>query len=177
MKIRIYFVIVSAILLGGCAATLDDFREMNAHQRADYACNHHHRIVLLDVDIEAKQSAVVETEAALRQGYRIHRHCEEQLVTIPSYIKNEKSECSTDAEGVETCTTTYNREDSEVEYRTICSEIPVAIDGAFEKEKLQEYRSALQSQKKEVANLYDSCYRKVKPLGADQAFDYYQSIK
>lgn len=111
---------------------------------------------------DALQSAR-DTEAAIAQGYRLHQSCKE--IYVPS-----TSECHTDIEGVTRCTQSSEKE-------TVCEDLPVAIDGTLEKEKLKNYQDSHKQYSHRFNKKMRECKLYVRPLSAQEAFDYYQRVR
>ena len=157
-----------ALLLAGCAS-LDDFRAMAPSERADYVCERHRDVQDLDARINETESAIVETSSAIAAGYRLHRSCKQVPVT-----RTTEERCTTeknkDGEDVKVC-----KETAKISHEQVCEDVPVTIDGAFERQKLADYRADLRGLEGEWSRAFDSCFDEVRGMSAERAFDFYQA--
>ena len=160
------------LLTGGCAS-VEDFRAMTPAERADYVCDRRRDVQRLDSQISDTESAIAETSSAIAAGYRLHRSCKQVPVTRTTEERctTEKAEKEGDAD-VEVC-----KETAKISHERVCEEIPVVIDGAFEREKLSDYRRDLRALEDEVGRVFDSCHNEVRGMSADRAFEYYESSR
>ena len=162
---------IGGALLGGCAS-LDDFRGMSPSERADYVCDRHYDVKQLDAEIAAAESEIADISAALARGFRLHRYCKQ----IPVKRKT-REKCSTEQQNsesgggeVEVC-----EEISEIKHEEFCEDIPVPIDGEFERDKRDRRRGELRNLENELARVFTACTNEVRQMSAERAFDYYQS--
>lgn len=153
-------------ILSGCAATLEDFQEMSASERTDYVCERHREVKYLTKKVNENYDAITDTEAAIGRGYRLHESCKE--VTI---IRPDVQECHVVKDELK-CV-----EKDEKETQTVCEDIPVAIDGELEERKLRRYERDYDDFSAQLDRQIAACRAEVKRLGADAAFDYYQSVR
>ncbi len=159
-------VIFAVLFLGGCA-TLEDFRAMTPPERADYVCQRHWEAGQIRAELDNAESFAADSEIALSRGYRLHRSCELVPVVVAATER-----CITEEDGARVC-----RETSELSHKEVCKDEPVAIDGAFEKEKLNGYRKQIRELRAEHDAAFNACVAKVRGMSAADAFDYFQSVK
>ena len=136
---------------------------MSPYQRAEYACSADWEVHSLKSMKEQAEAGVNETEAVIAQGYRLHQSCRQ--VYVPTV-----SGCVTTIGGATTCTHSSKKE-------TVCEDVPVAIDGALEKEKLRKYRSAYKNYSAKLTKKMNACIARVRVLSVQEAFDYYERVR
>lgn len=167
---KFYGVLLLSVFAGGCAS-LDDFRAMTPSERAEYVCDRQREVRHLDSRVSETESAIAETSAAIAAGYRLHRSCKQVPVT-----RTTEERCTTEKaekegeEDVKVC-----KETAKISHEQVCEDIPVVIDGAFERDKLADYRGDLRALENELARVFDRCVSEVRGMSAEGAFDYYQS--
>lgn len=155
-----------ALFLGGCAS-LEDFRAMPPADRAEYVCERHWETRQIAADLDSAESFAADSEIALSRGYRLHRACE--LVPV---VVSTTERCKTEEDGEKVC-----KEVSELSHKEVCKDQPVAIDGPFEQEKLAGYRRQIGELQAEYDAAYNSCFAKVRAMGAEEAFDFYEESR
>lgn len=136
-------------------------------ERADYVCSRHWETRQINDELANTEGLITETENVIARGYRLHRSCEFVPVTV-----SKEERCKTNKDGEKVC-----KETSDLKHAEVCKDLPVAIDGQFEREKLSEYRGRHRSLEAEYNRSYDACFAQVRPMSAQQAFDYFQSVK
>ena len=156
-------IVLAVVFLSGCV-TLEDFQEMSASQRANLVCSGSNYAGRFDSRIRNLQNDISETRNALRLGYRIHKSCKYEKVP-----KQGAEYCTTVFDIITECesTTEYTRE-------KVCEDIPVSIDGDFEKSKLEDYSNELTSVRTKRLDVYNDCYSSVITLTPGQAYQLYQ---
>ncbi len=162
MKMKFYGIMIFAFLLSGCAASLEDFQNMNAGERASYICTQHSNIKHINNSINRVEYLIRDSRLIIANGYRTHKSCNQ----VPSVVP------ITDCYGfTNTCTTR-----TETVYNTVCQENPVAIDGDLEKEKLANYLERQTTLHKAYEEKYEECHRPLLKMSSKEAFDYYQRM-
>ncbi len=151
--------LAAALGMGGCAATLEDFESMTSYERTQYVCERDPAVKRLDALRRDASSQLRDTESALARGYRIHNSCRQQPFVIPSATCGSDGNCTAKAETV---------------FRTVCEDLPVAIDGQLEQDKLSLLHDRLADIEADLHHNFASCSAEVSDLTAQQAFDYHQ---
>ncbi len=145
---------------------------MDASSRSQLVCNstdpvRHHQRKISELEYKIK-----ETTTALDQGYKIVKVCN----TI--YRDEPETNCkSTEkSDGGETTKTERCKQTSNPRPFKECKEYPMAINVELEKENLQRHRESLEQANIERNTAYFDCYSRVKPMSAEEAFQYYKSL-
>ena len=162
---RAFVVMVMAmvgLLLGGCAATLEEFQQMSAYQRAQYVCDSHQHIRFLETQMNSANSAVEEVRTVIARGYRLHKSCKEVLVPDKEtcFLLEEKLIC-----------------EQKTTYKTVCEETPVAIDGDLEKGKLRRYKKEHYQLQDKLDVAIEECLNRVNGMDAASAYEYYETVR
>ncbi|MCY4324556.1 MAG: hypothetical protein OXC81_00825 [Betaproteobacteria bacterium] len=168
---------VLAALLSGCVS-VDDFRKMTPYERSHFVCSRHREVRGLDGEIDALLANISEIEETLQRGYRVHRSCKQVPVTESTTSKKTvKSKCRPHKKNKDTMICEEEEilvEDPRQEYHTVCDETPVAIDAAFEQEKLRGYRWELDDVAAIRDEVYSACVMQVDQMNAEEAYDFYK---
>ncbi len=166
MKIISYPVVLIASLLSGCVS-LDDFKQMDASQRAEYVCNRDHAVEYHERKISTFENKIDDISAALDRGYRVHKSCETISFEVPDKII-----CKNIEKGNKTYQECYNR--TKHSYEQVCSETPVPIAVELEKENLHKYEHLLEDSVEERDANFEYCYSDVRLMSAEQAYYRYK---
>lgn len=150
------------LLLSACAS-VGQFRNMSAQQRAQMVCgtdpklkNYHQQYYQLQVAINSGRNV-------LTQGYRTHKSC--SWVQVPSSTSS--TMCRSTLFGVDCTTTSLPRADYQ------CSETPVAIDANLEQQKIHQFLTAQQNIQNVYRKQWNACVQKVQKMPIKQAYDLY----
>ncbi|WP_157288207.1 hypothetical protein [Uliginosibacterium gangwonense] len=150
------------LVLTSCV-TLDDFKQMSAQQRAETVCSKQQVLRNIDSKIAALQNSIDGSRNALARGYRVPRECHE--IEIPGDTK------------ITNCTKTENQvqcvETRPKRYKTECTETPVAMDSAQEKENIRGWSAEIDSLRFQRKDKYQQCYNQIYPLSPEEAYKYY----
>ena len=176
MRLLLALPIIGVLMLGGCAATLEDFQAMTASERADYLCNRHRQVESLDDDINKLEKQIAELEGVLTRGYRLHRSCKSVPLEIVGIDAEKKTVCYRDERKI-FCKQVDDVTGFELEEREVCEDVPVEIDGDLERDKMREAVRLVNEYRREADALFDQCYRKARQMGAEDAFRFYQSVR
>ena len=162
-------------LVSGCVS-VDDFRKMSPAERAVFVCDRNGEVKGLGKQIEDMAADIAEIEEALHRGYRVHRSCKQVPVTgTTTSRKTVKSKCTPDGKGGQVCEEQeVITEEPTTEYRTVCEEIPVAIDPEFEKEKLRSEQWRIEDVAAIRNEVYAACILEVESMTAEEAYDFHQ---
>ena len=164
MKHASIVALVSALLLSGCAVTLEDFMMLTPEERARQVCSNAEAVRSLNAQITALARTKAQTEADLARGYKLHRECREIPVQVGS-----RTHCR-DVPGGRDCRTT-----PEIAYQTQCRDIPVALNLELERQKLAEINSMLPTLTQKLSTMSDACYRATLLMPAAMSYEYYRS--
>ncbi len=185
---RKYLIILSifpVLILVGCAATLEDFQGMSKYERTQYVCENHREVRRLDSDLDSLEIDIKDTQKALRQGYRVHQSCKTVLVPDTQECTTTQS-ASPGTAGTVSITTSITASvtttgtikcKNKTKEKRICDDIPVAIDGNLEKEKLAGYQDSYDYYRDELSYIYEECEADVQNLSAEGAFRYYERVQ
>ena len=158
-------IVIMTLITTGCVS-LKDFEKMSVRERSNYVCQNNSTVNQYKKMTHDYNSAVIDVSEALSRGYRVHRSCNEISVQ-----KEGATECSSYFIGSSVSTTcdtpTYTS------YETVCQEIPVAIDGNLEQQKLAEYTSKLSKAEKKAEDIFERCINRVTEMTPEQAYKYH----
>ena len=166
MKIFSIPIILSLVLVGAGCTTLNDFKQMSPHQRAQVVCSNQQNFRQLSSQVNSLQRDINFIERRLARGYAIHRQCHEVTVERPS-SRGTRTEC-------------YQRGDRVVceertpppirRNETRCVDTPVAIDANHERANLQRLQQQLTNVNSQRGRTFNSCYNQVIHMTPEQAF-------
>lgn len=150
------------LVLTSCV-TLDDFKKMSAQQRAETVCKNQQVLRNIDYKISSLQSDIDDSRNALARGYRVHRECHDIEVEGDTKVTN--------------CTKTENQvqcvETRPKRIKNVCTETPVALDSAQEKENIRGWSAEIDSLRYQRKDKYQQCYNQIYPLSPEEAYKYY----
>ncbi len=166
-------------LLTGCAATLEQFRDMGPYDRASMVCDNsaesrakRKKINTLSNNVSVLFSDIALRRSILDRGYRIHKECWRQFRTV--------TVCQGRNDGQITCR--EERDPNDLTGKEVCKETPVTIDADYEEKKLLEELERLGSAKIILSNLErgyeqsrEMCYRRAEQLSPEQAYKHYKN--
>ena len=160
-------VMLYLVLLLAACASLEDFKEMNSNERADYVCSREKGARKHKSEIKKYQKRVAEINNAISLGYRIQKTCSDINVekeistscTSSSYSNITSLNCSP---------TTYT------EKETICSKIKIPINVSVERENLNVYRDLSERAKTVMDVKYRKYFNDVEEMSAEAAFNFYK---
>ena len=163
MKTIRFVTITAVLLLGGCAS-LEDFQQMGPSERASYVCDRDSDLAAVQYEINGTEAALHEVQDAIAKGYRLRQFCKEVPI-----VSSSEEVCKTD-EGVKTCKTK-----SKISHETACEEKPIAIDGQLEREKESQHRDDLSQLRVLWDEKYNRCFNTVRQMSAEEAFQYHKN--
>lgn len=151
--------------LFGCTS-LKDFQKMDTSARAQFVCSRdssYNQFRRLESNYQSK---INDTNNVLSRGYRIHKSCKTVRIDSPGSIS-----CA--SYGSYSNRNTNCTQETKTSYEDVCTESPVSIDANLEKENIEKYEELMKKTKTNKNAVYNDCYSKIKPMSAEQAFQYY----
>ena len=158
---NITLLLFSSLTLLACT-TVDDFRKMTPHQRAEKVCLRQKNIENIMQQKSSLNAAIADSQLALSSGYRVHKQCYE--VEVPG---DTKTECK-DWYGKLQCTTSTKRK-----YRTQCDEKPVSISPELERSNIQSWSLNLRNVESNLQTTWSNCYTGMINLTPEEAYKYF----
>ena len=158
-------IVIMTLIIAGCVS-LKDFEKMSVRERSNYVCQNNSSVNQFKKMTHDYNSAVIDVSEAISRGYRVHRSCnkisvqKEGATTCRSYVTGYDVRTTCD-------TPTYTS------YEKVCQEIPVAIDGNLEQQKLVEYTSKLSKAEKKAEDIFEKCIHRVSKMTPEQAYKYH----
>jgi hypothetical protein len=160
---KFLLLLFSTLFLTACT-TVNDFRNMTPHDRAEKICLKQANVKALMEQRSNLNAAILDSQNALSRGYRIHRQCYQ--VEVPG---DSKTTCTSGFYGLPaTCTTKTERRN-----KTQCDEKPVSISPDLERKNIDSWSSSLRVTENNLQSTWQSCYRSIVNLSADEAFKFY----
>lgn len=164
MRIQTIAFYLGCLLLGGCGASLAELEQMTADERADYICDETPQVRGLGLQLDAIFATIADSELALARGYRTYSSCHQ----VPSVVP--VTTCSSIPYFL--CTTT-----TKTVYNSVCTEVPVAIDGDLEQKKLDGYLLQLTETETTYSRVLSECRSPLLSMTAEEAFSVYQGVE
>ncbi len=160
--------IIPLIFLNACTQLkLEDLQKMSTAERADYLCLNDSSVKEYQNKKNGYNSIVNQINQDLTRGYKIHRSCRNVSVQTSTSVHcnsyNSSGSIQTD------CQQNPNTEEHQE-----CTETPVSIDTALEKQKLIQYTAMANVAEKQVLQLYDLCYEKTILMSPEEAYQFYK---
>jgi len=158
----------SCVLVALAACTsMEDFQAMTAEERAQEVCTGSRAYKARTSSLRQLDSAIIEKENLLAQGYRVHRQCRQ--VVVPARTVD----CSNTSGGEREACQRAN-ESARDSLAQECVDVPVRIDSEFEYRQLSEYKSTRDIELAVHEEALAYCLARVRDMPADEAWHRYE---
>lgn len=169
MFIKFSGIIVASIFITGCGSSLKDFQKMTASERSVKTCNNDH-VVEHHRDRERKYSSEINSlETLLMNGYKTVQNCSTTVIDDRNtYLHT----------GYSIRNTTDVPKDPKKRIIKKCRNQIVPLTGyAVQKyeERKNELLPLLKDARDRKQSSFDSCFKKIRTLSAEEAFGYYKN--
>ncbi len=140
---------------------------MNTEQRADFLCLRDRSVKNFQQEEASYYAIISQINQDLIRGYKIHTQCRQVEVQTPTSVN-----CSSYNAGYQV--NTNCQQNTSTSTHQECTETPVPLDTALEKQKLAQFTDRKQQAEKNRATAYYNCYDRSMQLTAEEAYQVYK---
>lgn len=151
----------SIVFLVGCT-TVNDFKQMSAHERSVAVCKRQKDLHNIGREIASLQESIADSQNALARGYRVHTQCHQVEILGDASISCNKFYSTVN------CSETRQKS-----YKTECTETPVSINSDLERQNISNWSQSVESLKSQEKEKAQRCYEFIFPMSPEQAYKYY----
>lgn len=166
-QIRLAVALASVVGLSACASSLQDFQAMSPEERATVVCQRQADVVSYQGDIQRWQNQIRDAQRALQAGVRKERQCQWTKVRTGS-----TTTCETVKDG--NTERVVCEQEEQFKNQQQCREVLFPINVQVERANIDAWRASVAQAQGARTRSFDSCYRAVLPMSAEQAYERYR---